>query len=58
MEKQTAGAGAPAAKPRAYTDEYRRQGVDMVASTGRTATSVAAELGIPAQFLRDSLTTP
>ena len=46
MEKQAAGAGAQAAKPRAYTDEYRRQVVDMVASTGRTAMSVAAELGI------------
>ena len=58
MEKQAIGAGAQAAKPRAYTDEYRRQVVDMVASTGRTAMSVAAELGIPAQFLRNSLTTP
>ena len=46
MEEQAAGAGAQAAKPRAYTDEYRRQVVDMVASTGRTAMSVAAELGI------------
>ena len=46
LEKQAAGAGAQAAKPRAYTDEYRRQVVDMVASTGRTAMSVAAELGI------------
>ena len=44
MEKQTAG--SQAAKPRTYTDEYRRQVVDMVTSTGRTATSVAAELGI------------
>jgi transposase len=44
MEKQAAG--AQAAKPRSYTDEYRRQVVDMVVSTGRTAVSVAAELGI------------
>ena len=46
MGKQVAGTGAQAAKPRTYTDEYRRQVVDMVASTGRTATSVTAELGI------------
>ena len=45
MEKQTA-AGAQGSKPRSYTDEYRRQVVDMVTSAGRTATSVAAELGI------------
>ena len=38
--------GPQAAKPRTYTDEHRRQGVDMVKSTGRTAMSVAAELGI------------
>jgi transposase len=44
MEKQAAG--SQAAKPRTYTDEYRRQVVDMVVGTGRTATSVAAELGI------------
>ena len=44
MEKQAAG--SQVAKPRTYTDEYRRQVVDMVASTGRTAMSVAAELGI------------
>ena len=46
MEKQAAGAGAQGVKPRSYTDEYRRQVVDMVTSAGRTATSVAAELGI------------
>ena len=50
--------GPQAAKPRTYTNEYGRQVVDMVASTGRTAMSVAAELGIPAQFLGNSLTTP
>ena len=44
MAEQTTG--SQAARPRTYTDEYRRQVVDMVASTGRTATSVAAELGI------------
>ena len=67
MEKQATGPGLRAAKPRTYTDEYRRQVVDMVTSTGRTAMSVAAEFaetrsvcgwGIPAQFLRSSLTTP
>jgi transposase len=46
MEKQAAGAGSQGAKPRSYTDEYRRQVVDMVVGTGRTATSVGAELGI------------
>lgn len=44
MAEQTTG--QQAAKPRTYTDEYRRQVVDMVTTTGRTAMSVAAELGI------------
>ena len=42
MVEQTTG--PQAAKPRTYTDEYRRQVVDMVTATGRTAMSVAAEL--------------
>ncbi len=46
MDEQTTGAGSQVAKPRTYTDEYRRQVVDMVTSTGRTAISAAAELGI------------
>ena len=46
MEEQMTGPGLQATKPRTYTDEYRRQVVDMVTSTGRTAMSVAAELGI------------
>ena len=46
MEGQTTEPGPHAAKPRTYADEYRRQVVDMVTSTGRTAMSVAAELGI------------
>lgn len=46
MEEQTTGSGSQVGKPRIYTDEYRRQVVDMVTSTGRTAMSVAAELGI------------
>ena len=46
MAEQTTGPGLQATKPRTYTDEYRRQVVDMVTSTGRTAMSVAAELGI------------
>jgi len=46
MDEQTTGAGSQVAKPRTYTDEYRRRVVDMVTSTGRTAMSVAAELGI------------
>ena len=44
MDEQTTG--SQSAKPRIYTDEYRQQVVDMVTSTGRTAMSVAAELGI------------
>ena len=43
MDEQTTG--SQSTKPRTYTDEYRRQVVDMVTSTGRTAMSVAAELG-------------
>ena len=46
MAEQTNGSGPQATRPRTYTDEYRRQVVDMVTSTGRTAMSVAAELGI------------
>ncbi len=46
MDEQTTGPGSQVAKPRTYTDEYRRQVVDMVTSTGRTAMSVSAELGI------------
>ena len=46
MEKQATGTRAQGLRPRSYTDEYRRQVVDMVTSTGRTATSVATELGI------------
>jgi transposase len=44
MEKQATG--SQAAKPGTYTDEYRRQVVDLVLSTGRTASSVAAEVGV------------
>lgn len=58
MAEQTMRLGLQATKPRTDTDEYRRQVVDMVTSTGRTAMSVAAELGIPAHFLWNSLTTP
>ncbi len=46
MEEQTREPGPHAAKPRTCTDEHRRQAVDMVTSTGRTAMSGAAELGI------------
>jgi transposase len=38
MEKQGTGA-----KQRSYTEEYKRQVVDLVVGTGRTATAVAAE---------------
>ncbi len=33
-------------RPRSYTEDYKRQVVDLVVSTGRTATSVAAEVGL------------
>jgi len=33
-------------RPRSYTEDYKRQVVDVVVSTGRTATSVAAEVGL------------
>ena len=46
MEKQAAGAGPHGVKPRSYTEEYKRQVVDLVVGTGRAATLVAAELGI------------
>ena len=41
MEKQAAGV-----KQRSYTEEYKRQVADLVVSTGRTATAVAAEVGV------------
>lgn len=46
MEQQSKGPAPQGAKPRTYTDEYRRQVVDMVVGSGRTAMSVVAELGI------------
>ena len=33
-------------KPRSYTEDYKRQVVDLVVSTGRTPTSVASEVGL------------
>ncbi len=39
-------AGLQGSGPRSYTEEYKRQVVDLVVSTGRTASSVAAEVGI------------
>ena len=44
MEKQAAG--SQGSRQRSYTEEYKRQVVDLLVSTGRTATSVAAEVGI------------
>jgi transposase len=41
MEKQAAGA-----KQRSYTEEYKREAAELVRSTGRTATAVAAEIGV------------
>ncbi len=43
MDEQAKGM---AAKPRSYTEDYKRQVVDLVTSTGRTASSVAAEVGL------------
>jgi transposase len=33
-------------KPRSYTEDYKRQVVDLVVSSGRTSTAVAAEVGL------------
>jgi transposase len=41
MEQQAAGA-----KQRFYTEEYKRETAELVRSTGRTATAVAAEIGV------------
>ena len=41
MDQQATGS-----KPRSYTEDYKRQVVDLVASSGRTATAVAAEVGL------------
>jgi len=43
MDEQTKGTPA---KLRFYTEDYKRQVVDLVTSTGRTASSVAAEVGL------------
>ena len=43
MDEQAKGV---AAKPRSYTEDYKRQVVDLVTNTGRTASSVAAEVGL------------
>ena len=34
------------AKPRSYTEDYKRQVVDLVVSSGRTPTAVAGEIGL------------
>ena len=44
MDQQAAG--SQGSRPRFYTEEYKRQVVDLMVSTGRTASSVAAEVGI------------
>ena len=41
-----AGGRAAGPSPRCYTEEYKRQVADLVVSTGRTASSVAAEAGV------------
>lgn len=45
MGKQAAGA-----KQRSYTEEYKREAAELVRSTGRTATAVAAEIGVHPTF--------
>ena len=37
---------AKRAKPRSYTEDYKRQVVDMVVNGGRTPTAVAGEVGL------------
>ena len=37
---------------RSFTDDYKRQAVDLVASSGRSVTSVANELGLRDSVLR------
>jgi transposase len=37
---------------RSFTDDYKRQAVDLVASSGRSVTSVANELGLRDAVLR------
>ena len=37
---------ATRAKPRSYTEDYKRQVVDLVVSSGRTSTAVATEVGL------------
>ena len=37
---------ATRAKPRSYTEDYKRQVVDLVVSSGRTPTVVAGEVGL------------
>jgi transposase len=37
---------------RSFTDDYKRQAVDLVASSGRSITSVANELGLRDSVLR------
>ena len=41
MDQQAMGS-----TPRSYTEDYKRQVVDLVASSGRTATAVAAKVGL------------
>ena len=44
MDQQAAG--SQASRPRSCTEECKRQVVDLLVSTGRTALSMAAEVGI------------
>jgi transposase len=44
---------ATKARPRSYTEDYKRQVVDLVVSSGRTSTAVAAGVGLhPALLCR------
>ena len=44
MDQQATG--SQGSRPRSYTEGYKRQVIDPVVSTGRTAPSVAAEVGV------------
>ena len=44
MDQRTTS--SQASRLRSYTEDYKRQVVDLVVSTGRTTSSVAAEVGI------------
>jgi transposase len=44
---------SPLGRPSKYTDEFRRDAVDLVRSTGRPVNEVARELGLSHETLRN-----